>query len=66
MTDKKPLNINNAPAKFWQGFWFMCIEHTYKLIALLFTIATIVFFFYADINTKYISKKPVKILENKR
>jgi len=62
-TSNKSIAIKDVPKSFWQGFWFMCIEHTGKLIALLLTIAIIVFFFYGSINTKWFQKKPIKILE---
>lgn len=66
MTANKPINIKDMPKSFWQGFFFMCAEHTWKLIALLLTVAVIVFFSYASINTEWFKKDPIKILEKRK
>ncbi|MCP4648704.1 MAG: hypothetical protein GY853_01310 [PVC group bacterium] len=50
---------------FWDGFWFMAENYTGRLITLALTVLLIFVVLYGSFSSKYFSKEPIRILEEK-
>jgi len=46
---------------FWEGFWEMAEKHTWKLIALIFTLVIAFMCIFGTFTTKWFQKDPMPI-----